>query len=148
MPKNCVFTRFGNISLVVHSAVNPSIEEWDTLMEFYKSGADEFSGVLVYTNGGSPNATQRKRLRDVFGARLPPASAILTSSMPVRMVITAINLFLNNRVRAIDQQTPEAALDYLGVFAKEERAELLQALTALALSIGVKTPASYSLRLK
>src|SRR5690606_12922715 len=95
--KNYLFRWVEGFLLAAHTATNPSHAEWGAMTTYVKSlRPDQLKGTLVYTEGGSPNALQRKQLRDAFlqGRGVSPPSAVLTNSALARTAITALNLFL------------------------------------------------------
>ena len=145
MKTNFAFTRVGNISVVVHSGVNPLPVEWDSMIADMQTFRATMKGILVYTEGGSPNATQRKQLRDVLSpeTREPALTTVFTTSVVARMAVTAFNLFFGNRMRAIDPSAYEEGLTHLGV-PKKEWPALMKALEELAKSINIKYPFPYS----
>lgn len=103
-----------NCVVCIHSAEAPSKEEWDGVMQVV---ADELAlgrlRILVSTEGGAPNATQRAKLRDVLGHSKPPI-AVMSSSSLVRAVCTAISWF-NPQMRQFPPESLPAALDHLGI---------------------------------
>jgi hypothetical protein len=145
MKKNMSFTRAGTISVVVHSNTSPSFAEWDAMIEDMKTFRTIMKGILVYTEGGSPNATQRKQLRDVLSpeTREPVPTTVFTTSIIARTAVTAFNLFFDNRMRAIDPSKYEEGLKHLNVPPKEW-ASLMKTLDDLARTIDIKYPFLYA----
>jgi hypothetical protein len=69
--------------------------------------------MLVVTAGGAPTATQRKKVYDVLNGQEPPA-AIVSDSMVVRTIVTAMNWF-NRKNRVFSLSELDAALTYLQI---------------------------------
>src|SRR5262245_4456179 len=114
--KNLTCRWVGDYFLVVQTGVNPSQAEWDWEMREVSEGRSRIQGTLVYTMGGSPNAAQRKQLREVVlhgGAAFP--TAIMMSSTVIRTVVTAINFFLNDQLKTFSLHDVDSAMSYIGV---------------------------------
>lgn len=99
----------------VHTSIAPTQEEWEQLLALAKVPPDQHTGSLIYTEGGAPSALQRRQLRDVMiGNKIATQlSAVLTNSVIARTAITALNLFLNNRVRAFPLHAIDEGLLYI-----------------------------------
>lgn len=104
----------GNLGISVHTANNPSNEEWAEMVEQIKHCDDlsQFKGIS-FTDGGSPTATQRKQTNEVLAGRAVP-SAVVTSSAIARSVVTAMSWF-NPAIKVFPPERLDDALRYLMV---------------------------------
>lgn len=126
--RNTSYECVHNIAVVVHSARNPRPEEWDgglAMLAALRSAAGaHFSGfkILVFTDGGAPNAMQRKALADLTRAqnREVLRVVVISRSMVARGAITALRwLGFPSRPFAPDQL--EEAFAFLQVSRAEAR---------------------------
>lgn len=108
---------------VVHSATNPSEEEWKAYLDYYLANERHCTRTLVLTQGGGPNAKQRGDTAKVIQSS-PTRVAIVTKSTLVRGIATALSWF-NKRVQAFGVNEMDAALRYLDV--TDANAKLIQA---------------------
>jgi hypothetical protein len=69
----------------------PAASDWDEMIEQFVIRRGEIRGLLVHSEGGAPNAVQRKRIRESIPDM--PKAALLTQSVMARAAMTAINLF-------------------------------------------------------
>jgi hypothetical protein len=139
--KNMTHSFSHSLILVIHNNINPSAFEWESMVEDMKKVGSKMRGVLVYTEGGSPNALQRKQLRDALNpdANEVAPMVILTTSVMARMAVTAFNLFFKNRLQAIEPSNYQEGFHYLGI-APSEWPKLITALDDLAKTITLKIP--------
>jgi hypothetical protein len=102
----------GQFFVAVHTAQNPTREEWD---QFVGSIDSTVKGSLIFTMGGSPSALQRKQMRDAMAQFkiIDKPSAILTDSIIARTAITAINAFTGGTARAFPLNAVNEALLYI-----------------------------------
>jgi hypothetical protein len=114
MIKNLAWRFVEDVYVGAHTAKPPSQPEWDSMLEQVLQNGRIRVG-LIYTEGGSPSALQRKQLRDVTERLNMRGSAILTSSVVARAAITAINLFSKDFSAAFPPHHIENALRHLGV---------------------------------
>jgi hypothetical protein len=107
--------RVGQFVVGVHTSIHPTQEEWEQLLDLARVPPEQHTGSLIYTEGGSPSALQRKQLRDamVQAKIASQLSAVLTDSIIARTAITALNLFLGNRVRAFPSTAIDEGLTYI-----------------------------------
>lgn len=106
----------GDLFLVVHPKTPPSDQDWDALMAIYRDRARALRGtaklsVLVSSDGGGPDAKQRKRLAEL-GATL--RVAVLSASPVVRAIGTAARWF-NPELRVLAPDDLESARQHLGI---------------------------------
>jgi hypothetical protein len=115
--------------LFVFGTRSPADAEWEQLVEYYRqAAASRRVQILVSTEGGSPNAKQRARLKEsvnVVGVRV----AIVTSSVLARAAGVAVHWF-NPQLRVFAPNELERAFDYLEL-RDEYRQEVRAALAAL-----------------
>jgi hypothetical protein len=113
MPKSLAFRRIDSSGsvVVVLGSKPPSDADWNLLVEAHKQGWPRRG--LVVTAGGGPTAVQRQAVLDATGGKGIPA-AILTDSMMVRGIVTAISWFAS-QVRAFPPHDLEGALHHLGI---------------------------------
>jgi hypothetical protein len=116
--KTCAARVVGRYAVVVHGADPPSEEEWAQLVDIQTSAPNEGAvRVLVWTDGGAPNAAQRSVLTArASGTRM--ISAILTPSVLARAAAIAIRL-LQPDMRILAPHDVERALDHLEVPERE-----------------------------
>lgn len=120
MGETMAWRRIGRFVVTVHSALEPSDEEWGR----YLGGVCdhlplEEQRILVVSGGGAPNAAQRRELVQILdGARAP--TAILTASWLMRGAGTAVSWF-NPSLRIFGPGALEQAMDYLYLTPTERR---------------------------
>jgi hypothetical protein len=139
--KNMAFARIGNWSVIVNSRDNPTNADWEAMLEDTKTFQYRLQGTLVYTEGGSPTPRQRKQLREVLSpeTRAPKPTAILTSSIIVRVAVTAFNIFFRNQMLALDPSRYQEGLKHMGV-PLEDWPVFLKTIEDLARVVGAKSP--------
>lgn len=108
---------------VVHSAANPTEEEWKAYLDYYLAHERQCTRTLVVTQGGGPNAKQRGDTAKVIQSS-PTRVAIVTTSTLVRGIATALSWF-NKRVQSFGPAEMDAALRHLDV--TEANAKLVNA---------------------
>jgi hypothetical protein len=99
------------------------MEEWREMIAFIEPRLDSIHGIYVFTaegDQGGPNALQRRLLGDMYNrySRQIPL-AVMTKSMVVRTMLTAINLFSKSPTRPFPHENNAAAFQHIGVPAKE-----------------------------
>lgn len=116
--RTMAFKILGNLHIFLAGAGDFSREEWSGYIDAIK--AEEKKGIdvtrmrtLVFSDGGGPNATQRKMASDVLNGRSTPL-AIVTGSQMMRGVITALRWF-NPQCRAFAPTEVAQALSFLEV---------------------------------
>lgn len=128
--------RMGRFVVTVHTAESPSDEEWAR----YVSGADAYQPlrdqrILVVSDGGAPNGTQRQQLIDLLdNARVP--TAILTTSWLMRGAGAAVRWF-NPELKVFGPHALQLAVDYLQL-TEWERCEGVRLLRELQSELGVQ----------
>jgi len=125
--KNLLFKRIGDIILAVYSDQPPSDEEWNAyvaaLVAAYKatSGTKGVVRSLVVTDGGGPNAIQRKRCFEAveqFQNWTKSPAAVISASAVARGIVTVLSWF-NIGIKVFSPNQTEEAFTFLG-FSKQE----------------------------
>lgn len=100
---------------------SPSDEEWDDFLRLLRSRGDNFSKlrILVVTDGGGPNAPQRKLLEETLKGR-PVRVAIVTDSAKSRFIASAVSLF-NRDHKGFAKGEIQSAYKHLGLTPAECR---------------------------
>lgn len=82
------------LAITVHTAANPSDEEWDAMLDALRKRNGDYRGlkVVVLSKGGGPDVRQRQRLVNVMKGMSPP-TALLTDSLVARGIATAMSWF-------------------------------------------------------
>lgn len=133
-----------HIVCALHSKRSPSDAEWDEYLghvrdarELTRGGISAVNAVVV-TDGGAPDAAQRKRLADVVRG-WEPLAAVISESLLVRGVVTAL-AWLGMSVRFFPVNEVSAALSWAAVPESEHEA-LLAEINVLAKTLdgGVRT---------
>lgn len=111
----------GRCIVLAHGDRSASDEEFAALVsEIERVVQVEGSArLLVYAAGdGGPNAGQRATLRRL--SSLPLLSGIVSDSMAVRAIVTAISWFMKQPVRAFSTQEAAAVLGFLELSSQEQ----------------------------
>jgi hypothetical protein len=104
-----------NYSVVVHSDRQPTQADWNRLLQVYRNNpGPRTAPILVYTDGGAPDALQRAELVKVFGPKRPRV-AILTKSIIARAAAKAISLIVTE-LRVFNVDRVDSALEHLGLY--------------------------------
>jgi hypothetical protein len=126
------------VLVVVHTDQPPAADEWRAfLMEIGTFEDIAACPVLVYSEGGGPNALQRAALSEVLDGR-PALTSIVTPSLAVRGIATAVSWF-NRRLKAFAPDRLADAFAHLG-FDDSERAVAMDLLRRGAASLGLTIP--------
>lgn len=92
---------------------------------------------LVYSDGGGPNATERKALNDLTSGA--STTAVLTPSTMAKMIVSAFTLF-HKRMRAFAPDQIDEAFRYIGATAIEQET-IWREMKAVAADVtGVQLP--------
>jgi hypothetical protein len=111
------FMFLNDLLILYYSEKNPTDPEWDAWIACVKQRAH--SAMLIWSDGGAPNPSQRARLVDGTdaGPAPRPPLALLTDSALVRGMMTAF-AWLRGRhqpMKAFPQRELDQALAWLGV---------------------------------
>jgi hypothetical protein len=90
------FTAVDSLLVLCYLQASPTDADWDVWIAREKRM--EHRGLLIWTDGGSPNARQRARVaaETDAGAQLRPPVALLTDSMAIRAIMTAFAWLLGS----------------------------------------------------
>lgn len=127
-----LFERMHNLLILVHGPDNPSDVDWNSYASFVRktqAGSAPLKALLVWTEGGAPNAMQRKAVLEATAAH-ETVTCVCTNSVVVRGVITALGWVSKARFHAFDFDGVDRALDTLEV-PVAERAEAKRVLSRL-----------------
>src|SRR5258708_2854567 len=89
---NMTFARDLDLLLLIHNKTDPSGEEWSAYcaaIRGYQRSDDPVSNLLVVSEGGGPNARQRREVIESFQPRQAP-TAVCANSAIARGITTAI----------------------------------------------------------
>lgn len=110
----------GNYMVFVHGTLAPSPSEWSSVIDSLRAHSSLSAlKILVFTEGGAPNAAQRADLTAVLANKKLPI-AVLTTSVIARAAGTALT-WLNPGFRVFGPSDFDKALDYLGASGAERR---------------------------
>ncbi|MEZ4296946.1 MAG: hypothetical protein R3B70_18420 [Polyangiaceae bacterium] len=116
--RNQAFKILGNLHVVVAGPNPPTDAEWHTYVEAVK--AEEQRGLdltemttLVITEGGGPNAAQRKMVNDVLRGRTTKVATVSGSPF-FRGIVTALTWF-NPEMRVFSPDNVTDAFRFLGI---------------------------------
>jgi hypothetical protein len=99
-------------SVFVHSDRSPTASDWSRIVAAVRAVPSVSTiPILVYTDGGAPDAAQRAEILRVFGPTRPRI-AILTKSVIARVAAKALSL-LATELRVFDINQVDAALSHL-----------------------------------
>jgi hypothetical protein len=129
-----VYSTAERVLIGVHSARDPSDDDWRGWLERVRDAPGDKPNVFVYTAGGAPNSKQRKALFEAAGDRGFRAS-IVSPSRVALAIGTAISWFYRD-LRTFSPAQVDRALGYLEL--DEHAAEaVLRAARALAQELGM-----------
>ena len=135
--KGLAIDAFETTLLVAHGHSAPTEVEWQQLMAAWASHP-EMTTQLVFTLGGGPNVVQRRQSLEVLNARPggSPKTAVMTDSLVVRGMVTALSWFATNRVAAFGPGALDDAFNFLGIFEEVRRDQLAKRLAVLRRLVG------------
>jgi hypothetical protein len=111
--KNMTFAVEGETVVVLHTANAPSELEWSSWLSALRWMPIRRIRLLIFTDGGAPNALQRGALLDLLGEVEPPM-AFVSNAVAVRGVVTAISWF-NHNVKLFPPSRLSEAFTHLGL---------------------------------
>lgn len=136
--KTMQWERTGSVFVIVHSPLNPTVSEYDQALAGYDQHLGRFNGILIHSEGGAPNALQRKRTTEFWEGKTLPKTAIMTSSSVVRGVITALNWFFPQELRCPSDGYFQGAFEYLAV-PQDQQKLVTQTVHRLRRELGIST---------
>jgi hypothetical protein len=112
------FKFMGSLHIIVVGEQDPAQADWHAYVEAIQAEATRGASVgqmrtLVFSDGGGPNAAQRRVTRELREGQNTP-QAIVTHRRITRAVITALRLW-SPHVRAFPPHDLRGALEFLGV---------------------------------
>lgn len=117
---SCAMRFVGSYFVCVHSNLAPTNTEWAEVLRVLRNHPDLGSlRILVYTDGGAPNAAQRSDLSSLLANRNIPI-AVITTSVIARAAGTALT-WLNPGFRVFPPTEFDKALDHLGATGMDKR---------------------------
>jgi hypothetical protein len=133
MKRNMVTRSIGAMLILRQGKEDPSDAEWDecmrqltTLLALRSHGRDV--KVLVITDGGAPNVSQRERLQKAL-EKSPIPVAVVSDNVKARITSSAVAL-LNRHHRSFANADLDQAYAHLGA-SPEERRKSLDAIKAM-----------------
>jgi hypothetical protein len=133
MVQDFVTTERGQIMVVVHNAKPPTEDDWRAYIEGIKSTDLKTGRSIVFTDGGAPNAEQRKILNQTLaGAHVP--GVVISPSTFVRGVVTALSWF-NPSLKVYAPEQLDLAFRYL-TFTPDEISRVWDKLDRLRIRLG------------
>jgi hypothetical protein len=127
MARNMLTRRMGSLFLIRQNTEEATDDDWKELLEFFAKNKRELQSIriLVRTDGGTPTASQRRRLADALGDTHMLVAAV-SDSIKVRFAGSTISLFQRNYRQFATKELPQA-YEHL----KMTRAEQLTMETAM-----------------
>jgi hypothetical protein len=121
MERNLAVQLVGRTLVVVHNQQPPSDDDWQVFMQAWERNLDHVTAQLVVSDGGAPNAEQRRTSVARISARRagPPPTAVVTASLVARGAVTALSWFIKERIRAFSPEAMSDACKFLGVAHQE-----------------------------
>lgn len=114
------------VLILAHSKDAPSAAEWDEYVASARQWRCDIRALLVLSDGGGPNASQRAALDEALGLENHTAkTAVVTVSMMARGIVTAIGWF-SKGIKAFSTNQISAALDYLEIPKADQDAVLVE----------------------
>lgn len=108
--------------IVVLGTEEPTDAEWEDYLRAVERHGIDRTMQLVVTEGGGPNAMQRRYLSSLLARRSVPV-AVVSGSVTIRAVVTAMSWF-NHRIRGFPPTSLRDAIAYLAIPAS--RTELIE----------------------
>jgi hypothetical protein len=133
--RNIAVEMVGHTLVVVHGVRHPSDGDWAIYLDTLRQNWAEIRAQLIVTDGGSPTSAQRKASLEIAAGqwdRTPP-TAVVTSSILARGVVTALSWFMKDRIRAFAQAELDEACEFIG--ASSENAALREAAARLRMKV-------------
>jgi hypothetical protein len=108
----------GRTLIVVHDKTHPSDDDWQLYLDALRVNRHAIGAQLIVTDGGSPTAAQRRASLEHARGFALPSSAVLTSSVLVRGVVSALSWFMKDRIRAFAPNEFDEACVFIGATAE------------------------------
>jgi hypothetical protein len=113
--------RVGTVVILRENTEDPTEEDWTGFLKFLSNHSAELPRMkmLVRTDGGTANASQRKRLKATLG-EANPLVAVVSDAMKVRFAGSTIALFQKNYRQFTTEELP-LAYAHLKLTAQEQQ---------------------------
>lgn len=113
--------KIGTMVVLRENNDTPLDPEWDAFLRLLADNRNNFERlkILVVTDGGGPNAAQRKRLEATLSGK-PVRVAVVTDSAKSRFIASAISL-INRDHRGFSMKEIGQAYQHLGMTVAECR---------------------------
>lgn len=140
--KNAAYRLLHDVVIAVHNVRNPNREEWDEYLKIVASLRVAFDGdcarfrQLIFTDGGAPNAMQRKAVADLARGlenRDKIRVVIVSRSVIARGIVTAFR-WLGFPLGSFAPDELDQAFAFLAV-SKAEAADLCAAAVELCATV-------------
>jgi hypothetical protein len=105
----------GSVFVIVHGPKSPTDAEYRATVQAYGKHLGRFRSILIHSDGGAPNPAQRKQTTDFWEGKSLPRTAIMTSSSIARGVMTALNWFFPQKLKAVKDGDFRTAFEFLEV---------------------------------
>jgi hypothetical protein len=99
--------------LVAYATKYPTDQEWDDYLGLIERQGIERTMQIIATDGGTPTAAQRQRLKELLAGRSVPV-AVISRSPLVRGSVTTLSWF-NSQIKAFPPEGLGNALAYLQI---------------------------------
>lgn len=135
-----VYERLGPFVVACHGEHPPPFDVWESYLAEHLPGvlSGELQGFLIVSEGGGPNALQRRQLEMLMRSQgidsLAP-SAIVTDSWTARQLAVVVSWF-NPSTRTFAKRDLDKALDFLAV-PHDDRPTILASVVRLQQQLGV-----------
>jgi hypothetical protein len=135
-----------NLVIAVHTSVAPSREEWAAWMKLVNAVNTDDLRLLVFSDGGGPEAGQRGEFVEVV-KRGRPLIAVMTSAVKARAAVTAVSWFVPTiKHFAVSAEGFDGAAKHLGLpddVATRMRAKVRMLCTKLTGGVPASLPAAW-----
>jgi hypothetical protein len=112
--RNAVTRRIGSLVILLQGTDTPTTAEWSECIKLVAATTDlNSTKVLVITEGGGPNLTQRQQLEGVLRGTTV-CSAVVSDSMKVRFIVATVALF-SSKISTFGMAEIEKAYRFLSL---------------------------------
>lgn len=120
--KSMIFRTVSRIHIAAHGREPPSDEEWTAYLVDIKANLRDIDAIIVLTAGGAPTAAQREATSKFWaGEPRRPRIAVVTPSVFVRTIVTAMSWAMGQQIRAFSVEDLEGACSYLTLTIEQRR---------------------------
>lgn len=122
---NMVTAVQGPLVIVLHTRIDPNAREWGDFMAKLRTVPPAKLRLFVVTDGGGPNAVQRKDINDHLGSEKAPMAVVSDNTM-ARLIGVAVGLF-QSRIAVFPPHRLREAFAHIAADASEQRTILAEA---------------------